>query len=217
MFDFAEARAHMVESQVRTNDVTDPAIQRAMGRIAREAFLPARKKSIAYSDVHIETDPGRFMMSPRDFAKLLQAADIQSTDIVLDLACGRGYSTAVLGALAETVVAMESDEALVEQATNLLTDSEIMNVAVVAGDLKGGAPAHGPFNVIFVNGAVQGVPKPWLEQLANEGRLVVIENDGPLGQAKVYTKTGDSVGERTVFDSGAPVLPEFVRAPAFVF
>lgn len=217
MFDYAEARAHMVESQVRTNDVTDPGIQRAMGRVARETFVPASKKSLAYSDVHIETDPGRYMMSPRDFAKLLQAADIAPTDIVLDLACGRGYSTAVLGAMAETVVAMESDEALVEKATDLLAAAEIMNVAVVQGDLKGGAPAHGPFNVIFVNGAVQDVPKPWLEQLANEGRLVVIENEGPLGQAKVYTKTGDSVGDRTVFDSGVPVLPEFIRAPAFVF
>ena len=217
MFDYAKARVHMVESQIRTNDVTNVSIHNALLTVPREIFVPTSKTSLAYSDVNIETDPGRVMMSPRDFGKLLQAADIAPTDIVLDIACGRGYSTAVLGQLAETVVAIDSREQTVAKATDLLADAEIMNVAVVKAEIKGGAPEHGPFDVIFVNGAVAELPKSWLEQLTHGGRLVVVEKNGPVGKAKVYTKTGNAVGERVVFDSSVPVLPECVRAPEFVF
>lgn len=217
MFDYAAARAHMVESQVRTNDVTDHGVQNALRLIPRENFVPASKQAVAYGDVNVKTDEGRYMLRPRDFAKLVQAAAIKSTDIVLDIGCGRGYSSAVLAQLAETVVGLDEDEAGVERASELLTQFDVMNAAIVQGDLKGGAREHGPFDVIFVNGAVSSVPKPWFEQLASGGRLVVIMSNGPIGQATVYTKVGDTVGERIAFDASAPVLPGFGPKSEFVF
>ena len=217
MFDYTKARAHMVESQVRTNDVTDPDIQRSISGVARELFTPAGKKPLAYSDANVQTDEGRWLMRPRDFAKLIQAADIKPSDIVLDIACGRGYSTCVLAALADTVVGLEDSEAMVDKATEMLAEAEIMNAAIVKGDLKAGASAHGPFDVVFVNGAVTDVPKSWIEQLSAGGRLVVIEADGPVGKAKVYTKVGNAVGDRVVFDACVPTLPGFEPKAEFVF
>lgn len=217
MFNFAEARAHMVESQVRTNDVTDPKIQRSIGGVAREWFTPAGKKALAYSDANVQTDDGRWLIRPRDFAKLVHAADIKPTDIVLDIACGRGYSTCVLAALADTVVGLEDTDAMVDKATEMLAAAEVMNAAVVKGDLKVGASAHGPFDVIFVNGAVSQIPKSWIEQLSGGGRLVVVEGSGPVAQAKVYTKVGNAVGARIVFDASIPTLPGFEPKAEFVF
>jgi len=217
MFDFSAARDHMVESQIRTSDVTDLDIIRAFRLIKREQFVPKAQKALAYGDAHVDLGDGRLMIRPRDFAKMIQAADIMPSDVVLDIACGRGYSTAILAQLCETVVGLEVSEQAVEMATEQLVNADVANAAIVQGDLKSGAAEHGPFDVIFVNGAVSEVPKSWFDQLANNGRLVCLVQNGPVGQLRVYTKAGNVVGERIAFDAAAPVIPGFEAAPEFVF
>ncbi len=216
MFDFASARETMLDSQVRTNDVTDKAIQAALKFVPRENFVPKAKMALAYSDVHIDLGDGRFMLRPRDFAKMLDAADIAATDVVLDIGCGRGYSSAVMSRLAETVVALEQTEAAVNRATTLLDQCGASNVAVMQADFRAGAPEHGPYDVIFIGGSVSHVPATWLDQLANHGRLVVGGNDGPIARINIITKSYDSVGERIAFDANIPVLSGFAPEQAFV-
>ncbi|WP_409431923.1 protein-L-isoaspartate O-methyltransferase family protein [Litorimonas sp. RW-G-Af-16] len=217
MFDFSNARDHMVESQIRTSDVTDVPVLAAFRRVKREAFVPNAKVALAYGDSHITLDDGRVMLRPRDLAKMVQAAEIEPTDIVLDLACARGYSTAILSHLADTVVGVETSEEAVARATELLVESNVVNAAVVQGHLKSGAAEHGPFNVIIFNGAVHEVPKAWVDQLANDGRLVTIVQKGPIGHATLFQKSGDVLGERILFDTSAPYLPGFAPEPAFTF
>ncbi len=216
MFDFEAARETMLDSQIRTNDVTDRAVQAAFMAVPRECFVPKSKIALAYGDTNVNLGGGRFMLRPRDFAKMIDAADIQPTDIVLDIACGRGYSVAVMAHLAETVVAIEETDAAVERATKLLDKCKVTNGAVVQADLKAGAPEHGPFDVIFVNGAVTSIPQTWHDQLANGGRLVVARTEGPLCRVMVHTKTSDRVGERVVFDANIPALPGFEHKQEFV-
>ncbi|MGB3457534.1 MAG: protein-L-isoaspartate O-methyltransferase [Litorimonas sp.] len=216
-FDFDAARETMVESQIRTADVTDLDLLAAFRRTPRERFVPASRMALAYGDAVVEYDDGRALLRPRDFAKLVQAADIKDHEVVLDIGCARGYSTAILSRIADTVVGLESDDETVDRATALLTDMGVLNAAVVKGDLKRGAPEHGPFDVILVNAAVTDVPDSWFGQLANGGRLAVIRDAGPIGRATVYTKSGDAVGDRVVFDAHAPLLPGFVRESSFVF
>lgn len=217
MTDFSAARDAMVESQIRTSDVTDLDILGAFRRTRREAFVPTARKALAYADCHVETDEGRTMLAPRDLSKMIQAADIMSDDVVLDVACGRGYSTAILAQLADTVVGLETDEAAVTRATELLVDADISNAAIVQGDFKSGAAEHGPFDVIFVGAALPAVHQPWFSQLADGGRLVCIIQNGPVGRVKVFTKSGSAVGEVTAFDANAPYLPGFEPEAAFVF
>jgi len=217
MTDFSAARASMVESQIRTSDVTDLDILAAFRRTKREAFVPTARKALSYADCQVETDEGRTMLSPRDLSKMIQAVEIEPQDVVLDIACGRGYSTAILAQLADTAVGLETDEASVARATDLLVNADISNAAVVQGDLKSGAAEHGPFNVIFVGAALPSVHRPWFNQLANGGRLVCIIQNGPVGRVTVFTKSGNAVGETVAFDASAPYLPGFTPAPAFVF
>ncbi len=217
MFDFKSAREHMVESQIRTSDVTDLRVVKAFRTVKREMFVPKSSKALAYADVNIELEDNRVVMKPRDISKLIQAADIKQTDIVLDVACGRGYSTAILSMLADTVIALEDTEERVEKATANLAEAGADNAVVVKGDLKSGAREHGPFDVIFINGAVGEVPQVWLDQLANNGRLVAIVQKGHIGHASIFTKSGDTVGDRVEFDASAPVLPDTQVEKAFAF
>lgn len=216
-FDFDAARETMVESQIRTADVTDPSLLASFRRTARERFVPSARMALAYGDAIVDYDDGRVLLRPRDFAKLAQAANIQSDEVVLDIACARGYSTAVLAHVAETVVGLETDDETVDRATALLTDAGVLNAAVVKGDLKRGASEHGPFDVIMVGGAVAEVPQAWFGQLTNGGRLAVIIKKGPIGHATIFTKSGDAIGDRVVFDANAPYLPGFEPARSFVF
>ena len=209
------SREAMVESQIRTADVTDLPLLRAFRQTPREKFIPRAKRALAYSDRTFEADEGRFMIAPRDLAKMIKAAEISASDVVLDLAPGRGYSTAILAQIADTVIGVETSQDAVDRATELLIDVDVTNCAIVEGDLKSGAKEHGPFDVIFVNGAVSAVHEPWFVQLTDGGRLVCIVQNGPIGQVMIYRKTGDVVASRIAFDTSAPFLPGFSPKPAF--
>lgn len=217
MSDAAEARTAMVEGQVRANDVTDRRLVAAMREVARESFAPKAKRALVYGDVEVEVGPGRWLLRPRDFAKLVQALGVEPTDVVLDIASGRGYSTAVLARMAEAVVSLESDETLAERAATTLEKQGVDNAVVVRNDLKVGVPGQGPFDVIFVNGAVETPSSSWFDQLSEGGRLGVVVREGPVGRARVFTKAGGVVGSRDVFDSAAPLLAGFERPSAFTF
>lgn len=217
MSDFTQARLAMVNSQVRPSDVTDIRLQDAMAAVPRERFVPKSQMARAYADTQITLPGGRAMLSPRDFAKLAEAAKIRSTDVVLDIACGLGYSTAVLARLAETVVGLESDSTMAAKAGDRLAAAGADNAVVVEGPLADGLPGQGPFDVIFVNGAVCETPSAWLDQLAEGGRLVVVLRSGEVGRATVFERSARSIGDRAVFDSAPPFLPGFEPQPGFVF
>ena len=215
MFEFDNARDQMVESQIRTSDVTDLAVLKSFRSVPREAFVPKSRMALAYADTHVELQEGRYMLRPRDIAKMVQAADIGPDDVVLDIACGRGYSTAILAGIADTVVALEDSDEQVERASEILVAQEVMNAAVIKGDLKSGAAEHGPFDVIFINGAITEIPEAWTKQLSDGGRLVCIVDKGAIGHACVFTRSGDTLGERLVFDAQVPLLPQFERKVEF--
>ena len=219
--EFARQRANMV-AQIRTNDVTDIGLQAAMLEIPRELFVPIAHQPMAYSDRSIEVARGRFLLDPRAFAKLVQLADIQPTDKVLDVGCATGYSTAVLASLAAQVTGLEQDADLVQTAGKALGALGIANAAVTEGRLAGGLSGEAPFNVIFVNGAVTDRPDTLLSQLADGGRLVCLYVKGNAGglkltEARLYVRTGDATGFRSAFDADAPVLPGFEKTAGFVF
>jgi protein-L-isoaspartate(D-aspartate) O-methyltransferase len=217
MQDYAAQRANMVESQVRPADVTDLRILAAMRDVARERFVPVAKRALAYMDACVEVARGRFLLDPRRFSKMLQLAEIAETDSVLDVGCGSGYSTAVISLLAASVIGLEQDAELVRVAGETLSATGFTKAQVVQGRLSDGLAPRAPFDVIFLNGAVEVRPERLLAQLREDGRLVCTVREGEAGYGRFYVKHDGAVGARDAFDAALPVLPGFARTPSFVF
>ncbi|RMF15941.1 MAG: protein-L-isoaspartate O-methyltransferase [Alphaproteobacteria bacterium] len=214
---FEIARRAMVDGQLKPWNVTDERVLEAMGRVPRERFVPKSLRGLAYVDEDLEVAPGRYLMEPRVLARLIMAAEIGSGDAVLDIGCATGYSSAVLASLADAVVALEEDADLAAFAGEALADAGIDNVAVIEGRLREGVPAEAPFDVIFVNGAVEEVPAAFIDQLADGGRLVCVLRDGDRSRGWLMVKSEGAAGGRPLFDAFTPLLPGFSRPRGFVF
>ncbi|MFG1299155.1 protein-L-isoaspartate O-methyltransferase [Xanthobacter sp. V3C-3] len=220
MIDFAELRRGMVDGQVRTNNVTDPRIVSAMLEIPREYFVPAQLKSLAYIDDDLALTTGgapRYLVEPMILARLIQLADVQEHEHVLDIGTGTGYSAAVLSRLAQQVVAVEEDAGLAASATATLAELGVANVAVMQGPLNAGWAKEAPYDLILLNGSVDEVPAGLLAQVKEGGRLIAVVGHGGAGRATVFSKVAGQVSERVAFNAAVPPLPGFKAAPRFVF
>lgn len=223
MVDFQAARRAMVDSQVRTNDVTHLGLIAAFSGIPREIFVPRDKAALAYLDRDIAiadasaTEPARYLMKPVVLARLIQAADPSPQDHVLVLGAGSGYAAAVMSRLAASVVALESNAPLVQQARSALTSLGCRNVTVVQAPLADGAPTLGPYDVILVDGGVEAVPEGLCGQLSARGRLVAVVGAGPVGKATLFQPVDGEFRGRELFDANAPTLPGFSVTPVFAF
>lgn len=205
----------MVNTQVRPSDVTKFPIIDAMLDVKRELFVPSDKREAAYVGENIVLSDTRVILEPRSFAKLLDALNVQPTEVVLDLGCGLGYSTAVLAQVAEFVVGVEADESMATEAQATLSQEGIDNAAVLAGPLAEGAAKSGPYDVIILEGSAETVPDALLVQLKEGGRIGCLFAEGALGVARVGYKLDGRINWRDFFNAGAPVLEGFSKERAF--
>jgi protein-L-isoaspartate(D-aspartate) O-methyltransferase len=216
--DYAVARQHMIDSQIKTNKVTDPSVIEALAALPREAFVADAQKKLAYIDRPVAIGAGRRMTEPMVLARLLQVAHLKGSETALVVGAGTGYSAAILSRLVKKVVALESAPELVERAKAILSQLGISNVSVVTGDLAAGWPADGPYDFILVDGAAEIVPDALTAQLADRGSLAVVMKDQDVvGRGTIFVKADGVVSQRAIFDADAEVLPGFARPQRFVF
>jgi protein-L-isoaspartate(D-aspartate) O-methyltransferase len=205
----------MVDTQIRPSDVTKFPIIEAMLSIPREEFVPATLREAAYVGENLDLGRGRVMLEPRTLAKMLDALDVQRNEMVLDLGCGLGYSAAVIARLAEAVVAVESDADLADEAQAILSREGADNVILHQGPLDAGAPQHGPYDAIMIEGAVAEMPAGLLAQLKDGGRIACLFMEGALGVVRIGYKLDGGISWRFAFNASAPVLPGFEKQAAF--
>jgi protein-L-isoaspartate(D-aspartate) O-methyltransferase len=222
MIDYAVARFNMVDGQLRTNKVTDPALIEAFLTVPRELFVPAALRGIAYVDDDISLGNGRSLIEPMVLARLLQLAAIGPRDKVLEVGCATGYATAILSRFSSSVTALESDARLAAIARALLAQQGA-GAQVVEGELAEGWREGAPYDVILLNGAVGEIPPAIAAQLAEGGRLVgvVVADPGPagrgMGEAVLMTRAEGVLSSRPVFDAAVDPLPGCAKTPSFVF
>lgn len=218
MPDSQAARLNMVDAQLRTNRVTDPELLTAFETVPRELFLPEALRGLAYIDEDIRISENRYLMEPMVLARLIQAAEPQAGDVAIDVGCGTGYATAILARLVATAIGLECRPEFARQASEILSGIDADNAVVIEGPLSDGYARQAPYNVILINGAVPDLPQALLDQLADGGRLVaVVRRERDIGRATLALRTGEVVSSRVLFDASIPILPEFDRAPGFVF
>jgi len=202
---------------VRPSDVTKFPIIDALLSVAREDYVPDAKREAAYVGENVDIGAGRVLLEARTLAKMLEAVDVQPNDVVLDLGCGLGYSTAVLAQLADFVVAVEDEPDRAQEAQQNLSDHGVDNAAVFEGALVDGAAKNGPYDVIILQGAVEHIPSNLLAQIKDGGRIVAIFTEGALGVVRIGRKVDGAVNWRMSFNAGAPMLPGFAKEAEFTF
>jgi protein-L-isoaspartate(D-aspartate) O-methyltransferase len=215
MTDYAARRTMMVDTQVRPSDVTKFPIIDAMLSVPREAFVPTALREAAYMGENLDLGEGRVMLDPRTLAKMLDALEIENDDLVLDVGSVYGYSAAVIARMAEAVVAVEDKASVIVEAQRTLSEQGADNVVLHEGPLGGGAPEHGPYDVITVQGAVEHLPEGLVAQLKEGGRMACLFMEGALGVVRIGYKIDGRINWRYAFNASAPVLRGFERHAAF--
>ncbi len=222
MMDFETARAKMVDGQVRTTDVTSHSVLKAFLSVPREAFVPDNVKQVAYMDEDLQICPAkdglaaRYLLKASPIAKMLQLVAVTKDDLVLEVGGATGYVSAILSELAGSVVSLESDPELSAKATETLAALGYVNVVTVAGPLEQGHAAQAPYDVIFINGAVEEVPQALLDQLADGGRLIAVVVMAMQPKPAFIAGWQGCVGG-DLLQCIAEAAPGFAKAKEFVF
>ncbi len=218
---FHAARLNMVEGQVKPNKVTDKALIDIFRSLPKEDFFPENAKSLAYSDECVEIFEGRYALSPMVFARMLQEVDIKKHEVVLDVGCLTGYSTAVMAQLAEMVIGLAQNDEIAKLAEESLQHEDYCNTVIASGDLNNGLEKQSPYDVIFINGAISEIPEALLRQLNNGGRLVCVwkeEAERSCSKAVLFLKDLEGqITKKELFDADVPFIPGFEPKKAFSF
>ena len=225
-FDSAKARFHMIQQQIRPWDVADSLVLDALDALPRELFVLPAHRALAYADLALpmtaSANPAESMLPPKVQSRLIQDAAIQTTDRVLHIGTGTGFMAAMLGKLAASVVSVEINPTLAQQAKANLQQVGITNVEVVQADATAqnyqACQTRGPFDAVVLSGSVSEVPQALLDLLKTGGRLVAVVGEEPVMRVNVITRTSD-VGLATAqpWDYSAPRLLNFPQASSFRF
>lgn len=220
MTDFTAARKHMVDSQIAPSGVSDAAILDSFLATPREVFVPQALQGICYRDSDLEITKGRYLLSPMVQAKLLQAAQVKPSDVVLDVGCMTGYSSAILSPLVTTVFAVDDDEALLSKAERFWKDVGAYNIVSSRGVLGEGIKDEPQYDLIIINGAVASVPGVFVQKLAQCGRLITILKESPHQVGRAVSITRNSTGGHSVrilFDANTAYMRGFEPVRKFAF
>ncbi len=191
----------MVAEQLRPNGVTDERVLDAMATIPREEFLPWRARPYAYEDRALAIECGQTISQPLVVALMTQAVAPSDDDVALEIGAGSGYQAAVLSRLCRKVVTIEREPALAEHASETLRRLGYDNVEVAVGDGSLGWPSSAPYNVVLVAAAAAAVPPALIDELADQGRMVIPVVTGPEQpqDLRLYVRNGAVVTYRSLF------------------
>ncbi len=214
-----QARQAMVECQIRPNKVTDTRIIESMEKLDRALFVRPEQAGYAYVDEDLPLGDDHYLIEPVVLARMIQALDIQPTDMVLEVGASSGYGTAVISSLANTVVSIDQSEEFVEWASKNLTEVGADNAVVLHADLNAGAADQGPYDVVIVSGAMENVPSQLCDQLAEGGRLITVVRavNAAFGEVQLITKNNDVLTTVALFDAGTPLIAKSSQNQGFVF
>ena len=182
--DYEAERKQMVECQIRRRGVEDERLLAAMEKIPRHLFLPDPDDGAAYEDMPLSIGSGQTISQPYMVALMTELLHLGGDECVLEIGTGSGYQAAILADLAAHVYTVERFPSLAERASSVLLDLGCDNVTVIVGDGTLGCPDYAPYDRIIVTAAAPKIADPWVEQLAEDGRLVL-----PLGERWMQTLT----------------------------
>ncbi len=212
------SRNHMVQQQIRPQQVTDPKVLETLSQVPREDFVPAEYQSLAFAETFIPLSHGQSMLTPALEGQLLQALDLKSTDKILEVGTGSGYFTALLSKLGKHVYSVDCFEDFLEEANEKFRQHHLYNITLAHGKAENGWPNHAPYDAMILTGSLPSIPKNITEQLNIGGRLVLIIGSGDLMKALLIKKTGlKTTQEKVLFETHIPRLLDIKEPRVFNF
>lgn len=190
--------ANFLENHLRRMGVLEENVLGSIMHIPRERFIPSRFSNYAYDNTPIPLGYSRISFQPHLIAMMAEAAQLQSTDRVLEVGTGCGYGAAVLSRLSNNVYSLECVEELFEDSFDRLRELGFHNVTVHHhGDLHEGCSQYAPYDAIILDVATCSIPSSYLEQLAVNGRLIVplVDENAHKGDLIRITRTGPNCYE----------------------
>lgn len=215
---FEEARANMIENQIRPARVLDQKVLDLLYRVRREDFVPKAYRDFAFADMEIPLGHGQFMLAPKLEARILQETAIRESDIVLEVGTGSGYLSALLARLSRQVHSVEIIPELSLDAAVRVAAYGIINVTLEIGDAARGWDRHAPYDVIVVGGSLPILPPAFQQNLNVGGRLFAVVGDAPAMQARLITRLANSAyRSATLFETRIPPLKNALEPERFEF
>ncbi|WP_303762372.1 protein-L-isoaspartate O-methyltransferase family protein [Sphingobium yanoikuyae] len=205
---FSSMRTAMVESQLRTSAVDDQRVIAVMAKVPREDYVPTERRAMTYVDRPIPLDGDRALNPPLVTGRLLKEADVQAGEKVLLIGAATGYSAALLAELGAQVTAVEVEGG---------AEIAVPGVTVVRGPLAAGASAGAPYDVLFIDGAVEEVPAALVQQLVDGGRVVTGVVERGVARLCSGRAVAGVLGLASLIDMEMVVLPGFAAPEQFVF
>ena len=217
-----QARANMVEQQIRPWDVLDQDVLDLLYLVPREEFVPAEYRALAFSDLEVPLEAGKpageRMWQPKLEARVLQELGPRKTDRALEVGTGSGYFCALLAHRCAQVVSVEIDAALAASGGANLERHGVDNVTLEIGDAARGWERHAPYDVIVLTGSTPVLPRAFLEQLAPEGRLFAVVGEAPAMSAQLFLAAAPGAARSTtLFETVLKPLVNCARPSRFSF
>ena len=207
----------MVQQQVRSWDVSDPAVLRVIPDLQREQFVPARYEALAYADTEIPLPHGQAMLTPNVEGRLLQALELKPGHNVLEIGSGAGFLTACLARLSAAVTSVDIFNDFIAMAKSNLADAAIENVEFICMDATADLP-KGQFDAIAVSGSLPVFDTRLVDAVKPDGRLFVIVGDAPVMDARIVTRSGENDWTtKSLFETDVRPLLNASRPSAFSF
>lgn len=212
------ARFNMIEQQIRTWEVLDPAVLDLLKQVPREAFVPPQYAGLAFADLEIPIGHGQTMLSPKMEGRILQALEVKKTDKVLEIGTGSGYLTALLAKLAKEVISVDIHPDLSQIAQQRLAQLKIDNVTLEIGDAANGWGTHAPYDVIVFTGSLPMPPENMQQSLTIGGRMFVVIGEAPAMEATLIRRVAENSFKHDVlFETCLPVLNNAPQPQRFQF
>lgn len=219
-----QARFNMVEQQVRTWEVLDQKVLDVLHTLAREDFVPARYRQMAYADLQIPLAHQQFMLPPVVEGRLLQAAQLQADEEVVEIGSGSGYLTACMARLGARIQAIDIQPEFVDAAHKRISSLADENQPLLgsvnfqhADAFSNWQPEH-PVDVVMVGGSLPFVPENFLHWLKPKGRMLIIVGQSPLMEARLITRIGEASWQtESLFETDIPALQHAELSQPFEF
>jgi len=213
-----QARFNMIEQQIRTWEVLDPAVLELLSEVKREKFVPPEHRALAFADLEIPLGHGEAMMQPKVEARILQELAIEPGESVYEVGTGSGYLTALLARRALQVTSVEIHGDFVERATASLAACGVRNATLFEGDGAAAPLGESAFDVIVLTGSVPVLPTSFLARLKPGGRLFAVVGDLPMMKAIVVRQpAAGSFQHRELFETLVKPLVNAPQPPRFRF